>query len=394
LTLNPRLLLALSALHFALFPIPIITLFWTEQIGMSLADVMTLQAAFSVAVVLWEFPSGYLADRVGYRMSLLVGGVAWVAGWLAYAWATSFATVLMAEVILGMGAAFTSGADRALLWISLEGTGRAREYTRWEGRLRAAAQTSEAVTSAVGGWLYTLRPRLPFWLQIPVATLGFALIVALRDAPPRPGATQHRSHLQRAWQVVRFTLRRGGRLRVTMTLSVALGLASFVMVWLIQPYMKTRGIPPSWFGPVWAGAHVWLAAVSLASTRVVDALGVRGTLLGCCLLVPLGYLGLAATTAAWGVLFYLALMTLRGLQGPILARVMQEDAPPDDRASVLSLNALLFRLTFAIAGPPIGVLVDRAGMDVALALLAVAFTAVSVVALVSFARTPGPAPVC
>jgi MFS family permease len=381
LTLNPRLLLALSALHFALFPIPIITLFWTEQIGMSLADVMTLQAAFSVAVVLWEFPSGYLADRVGYRMSLLVGGVAWVAGWLAYAWATSFATVLMAEVILGMGAAFTSGADRALLWISLEGTGRAREYTRWEGRLRAAAQTSEAVTSAVGGWLYTLRPRLPFWLQIPVATLGFALIVALRDAPPRPGATQHRSHLQRAWQVVRFTLRRGGRLRVTMTLSVALGLASFVMVWLIQPYMKTRGIPPSWFGPVWAGAHVWLAAVSLASTRVVDALGVRGTLLGCCLLVPLGYLGLAATTAAWGVLFY-------------LVRVMQEDAPPDDRASVLSLNALLFRLTFAIAGPPIGVLVDRAGMDVALALLAVAFTAVSVVALVSFARTPGPAPVC
>ena len=31
---NPRLLVGLSALHFALFPIPIVTLFWTEQIGM------------------------------------------------------------------------------------------------------------------------------------------------------------------------------------------------------------------------------------------------------------------------------------------------------------------------------------------------------------------------
>ena len=64
---NPRLLVALSALHAALFPIPIVTLFWTEQIAMSLTDVMTLQAAFSLTVVVCEFPSGYLADRVGYR---------------------------------------------------------------------------------------------------------------------------------------------------------------------------------------------------------------------------------------------------------------------------------------------------------------------------------------
>jgi MFS family permease len=358
---------------------------------MSLADVMVLQAVFSVTVVLWEFPSGYLADRVGYRTSLLVGGVAWVAGWLAYVWATSFATVLVAEAILGMSAAFISGADRALLWVSLEASGRGGEYTRWEGRFRAAAQVSEAATSAAGGWLYTLRPRLPFWLQVPVAALGLASIAALRDVPRPATATKHRSHLERAWQVVRFTLRRGGRLRATMALSVALGMSSFVMVWLIQPYMKTRGIPPSWFGPVWAGAHVWLAVVSLASARVVGALGVRGTLVGCGLLVPLGYVGLAATPSAWGVVCYLAFMTLRGLQGPILARAMQEDAPPDDRASVLSLAALLFRLTFAIAGPPIGALVDRLGMDVALVLLAVAFTAASLAALVSFARAHGSA---
>ena len=35
------------------------------------------------------------------------------------------------------------------------------------------------------------------------------------------------------------------RVRQAMTLSVALGLSSFVMVWLIQPSMKARGIPPS-----------------------------------------------------------------------------------------------------------------------------------------------------
>src|SRR6266849_9796875 len=119
---NPRLLVGLSALHSALFPIPVITLFWTEQIGMSLADVMTLQATFSLTIVLCEFPSGYVADRIGYRASMLVGGASWVTGWLVYAWAASFGTVVLAEMILGAGAAFMSGADRALLWVSLEAT--------------------------------------------------------------------------------------------------------------------------------------------------------------------------------------------------------------------------------------------------------------------------------
>ena len=259
------------------------------------------------------------------------------------------------------------------------------EYTRWDGRMRAAGQISEAVSSALGGWLYAIRTRLPFWLQVPAAALGLATVVALKEVP-RPTAREHRSHLERAWHVLRFTLSREPRLRAAMALAVALGVATFAMVWLIQPYMRGRGIPTWWFGPLWAAAHVWLAAVSLASGRIVETFGVRATLLGCCLLVPLGYAGLAATPWAWSVVFYLAFMTIRGLQGPILARVMQELAPADDRASVLSLAALLFRLSFAIVGPPIGALVDRLGLDAALVLVGAAFTIASLLALFTFTR--------
>jgi hypothetical protein len=50
---------------------------------------------------------------------------------------------------------------------------------------------------------------------------------------------------------------------------------------------------------------------------------------------------------------------------------MQQDAPPEDRASVLSIATLVFRLSFVVAGPPIGALVDRLGMETALGVLAV-----------------------
>jgi MFS family permease len=373
---NARLLVAFGGILFVLFPIPVITLFWKDQIGMSLADIMALQAMFGLSVVLVQFPSGYFADRAGYRRSLLVGATLLVAGWLLYARAARFWTVAVAEIVLGAASAFVSGADRALLWVSLEASGRTAGYTRWDGRIRAASQVAEAMSAAAGGWLYARGPRWPFWFQVPAAGLTLLAAAALREIP-RSHAIDRRSHARRAAHVLAFTLRRHRRLRAAMALAVALGLASFVMVWLIQPYMQARGVPTVWFGLLWAGAHAWLAAVSLASARVVQVLGVRGTLLGCCLLPVIGYGGLALSPTAWGVAFYLCFMTLRGLQAPVLAAVMQEDAPPEDRASVLSIAALLFRLSFVIAGPPIGALVDRVGMDTALGVLALVMGALA-----------------
>lgn len=386
---NVRLLVAYTACQFLLFPIPIITLFWKDQIGMSLADIMVLQAIFGLAVVLCEFPSGYLADRVGYRRSILLGTTLLLAGWLLYTRAATFWIVALAETILGAGSAFVSGADRAILWVSLEKEGHAAQYTRWDGRIRAVSQSAEALSAAAGGWLYATAPRLPFWLQVPSAALAWLAAAMLREAPPL-SVSGGRSHAQRAWHIIGFTLWHHRRLRAAMALSVALGLSTFLVIWLIQPYMQARGIHTAWFGPLWAVAHVWLAAVSLSSARVATALGVRQSLLLCCLLVPVGYAGLSLVQAAWSIVFYLCFMTIRGLQGPILATVMQHDAPPEDRASVLSIATLMFRLSFVIAGPPIGALVDRAGMETALGLLAVGLGAVTLLAFRAFAAAHVP----
>ena len=97
---------------------------------------------------------------------------------------------MVAEIVLGGGSAFISGADRALLWVSLEAEGRQSQYTRWDGRLRAAAQIGEAGSAAIGGWLYSLAPRLPFWLQVPVSLLAAGIMGALREVPRRDGPTR------------------------------------------------------------------------------------------------------------------------------------------------------------------------------------------------------------
>jgi MFS family permease len=264
-TANPRLLVALGTLQSRCSRSRSSRCSGRIRSASSLADIFLLQAVFGLAVVLLQFPSGYVADRVGYRRSLLVGAALSSAGWLIYTGATSFAGVMVAEVLLGGGSAFISGADRALLWVSLEADGRQSQYTRWDGRVRAAAQVGEAGSAAIGGWLYSLAPRLPFWLRFRLPARG-GIMGALREVPRRDGPRALPLAPRARLHIVRFTLWHHRRLQAAMTLSVALGLSTFVVIWLIQPAAQARGVPPAWFGPLWAGAHAWLALVSLASS--------------------------------------------------------------------------------------------------------------------------------
>ena len=274
------------------------------------------------------------------------------------------------------GAAVSIPAPTAPCCGVLEADGRPPR-AGWPG----AGAGSERGSAAIGGWPTRSRPACPSGsrFQSPCSRRASW---GLREVPHRDGTSAQRSHLARPpHRALHLWHHRGCRRHDA---SVALGLSTRRD--LADPAAAGRGVHPAWFGPLWAGAHAWLALVSLASGRVVGALGVRPTLLGCCLLVPLGYVGLAASTSAWGAAFYLCFMTIRGLQAPILTRIMQEHAPGEDRASVLSLAALLFRLAFVVVGPPVGLLVDRAGMTAALAVLAVIFTPVTLAALAAFSR--------
>ncbi|MDW7758962.1 MAG: hypothetical protein SCH72_14850, partial [Desulfuromonadales bacterium] len=79
LTANIRKLYAFSFLKMALFPMAIITLFWKDHIGLSLSEILLLQAIFSLATLLMEYPSGYLSDRLGYRLTLSLASLLGIA---------------------------------------------------------------------------------------------------------------------------------------------------------------------------------------------------------------------------------------------------------------------------------------------------------------------------
>ena len=368
---NIPLLYAFSFLQMTLFPMAIITLFWKDHVGLSLSQILLLQSIFAVAMVVMEYPSGYISDRVGYRTALTIASILGLIGWGVYTVATSFRDVLIAEILLGISTSFISGTDSALLYESIKGTKEESGYARYEGRSTGFGQSGEAAGALFAGLLYAKSTLLPFILQL--AVWGLALLLTRGLTEPQRERLHHAGHLKQALASARYVFVENRRLRVTVLLSIVLGISSFYPVWLIQPYMRDAGVPLASFGPIWAGANIMVAIFAVLSHRVRDSLGERGMILLLVFLVLGGYLGLGFSAGVWGFLFYYLLTAMRGMKGPFLLHVAQAEIPSANRAGMLSLQSLCFRLLFAITAPLVGRYADACGVAKTFQLLLIAF---------------------
>jgi MFS family permease len=373
----------------ALFPIATFSLFLTRELGISLFDVFVLQAVFGLVVALLEVPSGYIADRVGYRVSMIAGAVIGAFGWAAYVFVWDFGSALVAEILLAISVSLISGADTALLYESLRALGKQHTFTLWYSRFRATSCVAEGSAAFAGAWLFASHARAPFAVQTGIWLLN-VLVVLLLAEPPRV-ASKHLPVGERLAAIARFAVHGSARLRAVFGLFLALSLPSYTAIWLIAVYIERAGNDAKLVGPIWAASSFAAAGSSLLVPWLERRFGALSVLAGCVLLVPIGYAGLGLSHALWGFAFYFALCIVRGLQMPILHREEQDLIPSSDRATLLSIRNLLFRGAFVLVGPLAGKAVDTFGMHDALLGAGFAFTLLAALAWTHLAHVARPA---
>ena len=378
-----------AAVYMALFPIATLSLFLTRDLGLTLADVFVLQAAFGLVIALLEVPSGYLADRIGYRITMVIGTVLGAIGWGAYVVCDSFATALIAEITLGIGVSLVSGTDSAMLYESLRALGREREFGTWFSRMRASASAAEGSAALVGAWLFTQGARLPFIAQALIWLFNVVVVVAFVE-PPRDRGPELKP-LERCAMILRFAVRGAPRLRKLFALFLTLSLPTYVMVWVLPVYVEEAGIAETLIGVIWAATSYATAFSAWLSPKLEQRFGAMPVLAACVVALAVGYGGMAFTHAAWGWIFFFALCFTRGAQSPILNHEEQQLIPSSDRAALLSIKSLLFRGGFVIVGPIIGAAIDTHGMRIVIAVAGGLFVACAALAWVAFGAAPRPA---
>ncbi len=338
--------------------IPVMTLFFQDN-GLSLSEIFLLQSVFAIAVFIFEVPTWYFGDRFGTKRSILIGSIFISIGFLLYAGWTNFMEFALCEIILAFWYSCISWSDSALLYDTLNGLDRTKDYKKVEWRLSFIAEGIAAIAWIAGGLIAHY-----FWFRVTMLVQGIIISFAIPFVISLVSvqSKQHNSDIslwQNIWNIIVYSLHDNKKLKRIIAYTSILSTASLCIVWAAQPYLQLIQVPVIWFGFVWFGLRAIVSITSLFAHAWDKKLGLQRWLLGLLGFGVAGYLiaGLNPyehNIIIWIIiwLFWLSLLHVqRGLQKPISNHAINELAESHIRATVLSVHSMIWRLGYAILWP-------------------------------------------
>ncbi|GAU78072.1 MFS transporter [Fusibacter sp. 3D3] len=159
---------------------PILTIFFLAK-GLNFTQIFTIGAVNSLFVVLFEVPTGAVADKYSRKLSIIMGCIMWIISLSIYIYAQNFATFVIAEIIFSIGMTFKSGAETAILFDSLKLEGREKEFQTIVGKARSYLLYASAVGSLLAGFVYSYNIYLPFIISIGFIIISLGVAISFKE---------------------------------------------------------------------------------------------------------------------------------------------------------------------------------------------------------------------
>lgn len=335
--------------------------------GLNATQIFTVQAAFHVAVLILEVPSGYLADVIGRKMTLIVAAVFFPLGLALYAFTGSFLTFVLAEVCVAVANSMRSGSDSALMYDTLIRLEREKEYKRFEGLSFLFTRIGTAAASVIGGLLAARSLHLPFYVNVATYSLMLPIVLTLREPPrkKRWARSPMADILRISWRCLRHP-----RLRLLMLWGALVQSASVIGVWAYFLYFRSLRIGLAVVGLMFAAFQLASALGSSQSHRLSRVLGEKRSLavpllIGTIFVVP------GAVSARPMAFLIVPAAFAWGFGWPVFMDSFNTLTVSEIRATVLSVAAMCASLAFVILAPIFGRVVDAYSLSTALIALGV-----------------------
>ncbi len=134
--------------------------------GLTLSDLALLKMVQSGGMLLLEFPTGYLADRYGRWLSIVLGLLSGVVSFYAYIYSSGFWGFVAAEILLALALSFWSGAYDAYAIDSL-GIGKNKEkLNKFYHQNSSMVSAAIIVTTLFGSVLAEANLAWTYWCSI------------------------------------------------------------------------------------------------------------------------------------------------------------------------------------------------------------------------------------
>ena len=380
---NVRLFIAFRVFFNSRFYYPIFTILFLD-FGLTLQQFALLNAAWAAAIVIFEVPSGALADIVGRKNLLVVTGVLMVVEIALLCFVPKgsldllFGVFLINRILSGIAEAAASGADEAIAYDTLKQEGLAAEWPRVLEKLMRMQSITYMGAMSLGAAVYDpdlmqhvvnwlgleirltqdVTLRFPLYLTLVMAILTLITTLRLQEidnGSVNPGESGKEDR-QTVVAALRLTIQAGNWiLRTPFALVIILTGLLFdncirMLVTLISQYYRVIQLPEATFGLISSGMNLLGLFIPLLALKMVRH---RSPSFNLWAMAGLTLLGLIGVRFAWPLIGLLPVVLLRivmYLHNFFLSHYLNRITSSDQRATVLSFKGLSFNLAYGFIG--------------------------------------------
>jgi len=351
----------------ARFYYPVYALLFLDY-GLTLEQFGILNGIWAATIVLLEVPSGALADTLGRRRLLVATGIFMVLEMLVLlaapigGGAVLFWLFVLNRVLSGAAEAAASGADEALAYDSLKAAGQERSWGRVLERVQRDTSLAFFVTMMTGAAVYDaelvnavlrlfgsaqfVAPeqliKVPIFLSLLSSLIVLAMALRMQEAPLQRQVSV-RATLAHSWQQ---SVAAGKWIWLTAfpfgVLLAAMVLDSVVrqFLTLASQYWSVIELPIASYGLIGSGMALMGVFMPRFARILADTYSPvqNFVFVGVCVL--LGLMGLSMALPYWGILPTILLYAGIQITGYLVSRYLNETAPSEQRATVLSFRGL------------------------------------------------------
>ena len=339
-----------------------ITSFWILffiQNGLSLLQIGLLESIFHGTSLLCEIPSGMLADRFSYKTNLYLARLSSIGSSILILFGQgNFWIYAIAMMVNAWSYNFDSGTSTAFLFDSAVEAGQKDRYLQISSFLSGVAEVTRTLGTVVAGFFIHGALAWTYYISIGLSLLSILLIFLMKEPESKSDERNHLT-LKRILEVVKQEWQEKPVLFYWM---LTYQLVGTIMCMFYFYYQQKISDLASWQVSLimLIGSGFNLLAVYLASQIgkkwnsnqvfpiLVALTGLTLLLVG--LKTPFAYLSV-----------YLLTNALYAVYQPIYYNDLQAYLPSSVRATMLSINSMMFSLSMIVIFPLTGWLIDTCG---------------------------------
>jgi MFS family permease len=334
--------------------------------GLSNLEAFAANAFFTAGMVLFEVPTGIVADTVGRRASYLLGTLTLAASTLLYVglWRIEapFWAWAVVSILIGLGFTFFSGAVEAWLVDALTATGFTGELDHVFARGQVVSGVAMLAGSVAGGFIAAQTSLgVPFVLRGAVLVVMFVVAARLMrdigftpEKGGRPLGEMRRigaASIEYGWRVP--------AVKWLMVESLTAGGVGIYAFYALQPYLlELWGNPEAYqvaglVAAIVAGAQIlggltapWIRARFGRRTSALLATAALSSATLALIGVVDNFWGVLALITVWGLLF--------AASRPIRQTYLNGLIPSRQRATILSFDSMMSSCGGVWAQPVLG----------------------------------------